>query len=95
MIGFFNKKKKDDKIEIEFSFLSVPEETEHTKVCLSNNEIMSLSLWVKTHTLVCDKGKDGKFIFAIDQKSEGGIGIGTVVRCSCGEKFDITDYGCW
>jgi hypothetical protein len=76
--------------------LNSPEKTEYTKCILSNREIMSMARWLKSHSKVCDKvDEEGALLFAIDQKSESGIGIGTDIRCSCGEKFDVTDYGTW
>lgn len=83
MINFFSKSKK-----------ALPKKTENTKLCLSANEILALAHTVKSHCDNCKSRSDIQ-LFAIDQKSEGGIGLATTLRCSCGKEFDVTDYGCW
>ena len=74
---------------------SIPKKTENTKLCLSTNEILKMAHTVKTHCQDCKSRSSIHQSFAIDQKSESGIGLSTTMRCCCGKEVDVTDYSCW
>ena len=84
MFKFFSKNKKSD----------IPKKTENTKLCLSANEILTMAHTIKSHCQDC-KSRSSIQLFAIDQKTESGIGLSTTMRCSCGKEVDVTDYSTW
>jgi hypothetical protein len=38
-------------------------------------------------------GKCGHY--SVTFSHESGIGVGVMVTCSCGARYDVTDYGSW
>jgi hypothetical protein len=55
---------------------------------LDNSELLKLQEWMAEH-YPCNGSLE------IAQSGASGIGANSVVRCSCGEGLDITDYGAW
>jgi hypothetical protein len=60
-------------------------------VSMDAEEAHALKIWLLSH--ICRLGIDADFI--IKQSSSSGIGTNTVIRCSCGEGKDVTNYGSW
>jgi len=62
----------------------------HYMGCVSDAEVLTLSNWLKTHSLTCKIAQ-----VYLHQSCGSGIGTNTVARCFCGEGIDITDYEEW
>lgn len=46
--------------------------------------------WLKRHAKKCKMAKVS-YVFT----SDSGIGTSVKVKCACGKKSDVTDYGSW
>lgn len=58
---------------------------------LTTDEAKSLAKFVEKHKVLttCDRDMNLEF------STSSGIGRNTWVKCLCGQKEDITDYGSW
>jgi hypothetical protein len=50
-----------------------------------------LKIWLISHVCLDER----QLGFEIKQSATSGIGTNTVIRCSCGEGEDVTNYGAW
>lgn len=60
-------------------------------VVVDAEEAHALKIWLISHICPDDRPQS----FEIRQSGASGIGTNTVVRCSCGEGQDVTNYGAW
>jgi hypothetical protein len=62
-------------------------------VAIDTEEAHRLKMWLIAH--VCPLTMAHTADYEIKQSGASGIGTNTVIRCSCGEGKDVTNYGVW